>query len=120
MSIEIRRQQAAQVIAERIRAVYQSQLGHCPSVIICQLFDDKVVFIMENTITQPERLLLQIGQKQLVEQVRSSVDIAMQPYLKSLVEQVVDVPVIDLLVDTTVATARTGGIAILAAKPTLE
>ncbi len=117
--MEIQRQQAEQIIAEQIRAIYQSKLGHCPGFVTCQLFDDKIVIIMEHTITPPEKLLLQIDQKQLVKRVRLSIDRAMQPYLKALIEQVISVPVLDLLIDTTVHTERTGGIAILADKPTL-
>jgi uncharacterized protein YbcI len=61
--------------------------------------------------------LFKTGQEELAEQVRSELDEAIQPQLKALIEQVVGIPVIDLLSDAKLETGRTATIAILAATP---
>jgi uncharacterized protein YbcI len=53
----------------------------------------------------------------LAQQVRSELDEAIQPQLKALIEEVLDVEVLDLLSDATLQTGRTGIIAVLALTP---
>ncbi|MGJ3252437.1 MAG: DUF2294 domain-containing protein [Elainellaceae cyanobacterium] len=120
MATSIEQKQAEGIISENVKIMYHEQLGHEPGLVTCQIFDDKLVMLVEGAITPAEKLLLQVEQRQLVEQVRSLLDVAIQPYLKSILEHVVNVPVIDLMVNTTVDTERTGSIAILAEKPNIQ
>lgn len=111
------RGQLERTLSQQIQALYRTQLEHQPSKVICQIFDEKIAIILEDSITQPEQLLFNTGQEELAEQVRSELDEAIQPQLKALIEQVVGVPVIDLLSDAKLETGRTATIAILAATP---
>jgi uncharacterized protein YbcI len=111
------RGQLERTLSQQIQALYRTQLEHQPSKVTCQIFDEKIAIILEGSITQPEQLLFKTGQEELAEQVRSELDEAIQPQLKALIEQVVGVPVIDLLSDAKLETGRTGTIAILAATP---
>ena len=111
------RGQLERTLSQRIQALYRDQLGHQPSQVSCQILDTKIVIILENAVTQPEQLLVNSGQQELAEQVRSDLDAAIQPQLKELIEEVVGVPVIDLLSDAKLDTGRTGTIAILAKEP---
>ena len=70
-----------------------------------------------NAVTQPEQLLVNSGQQELAEKVRSDLDAAIQPQLKEVIEDVLGVPVIDLLSDAKLETGRSGTIAILGATP---
>jgi uncharacterized protein YbcI len=85
--------------------------------VTCQLFDEKLAVIVENSITPPEQLLVNNGQTQLAEQVRSDLDKAIQPQLKALIEEVLGVAVLDILSDATLETGRTGIIAVLDVTP---
>lgn len=111
------RGQIERTLSQRIQALYRNQLGHQPSKVVCQIFEEKIAIILENAITPPEQLLANNGQQDLAEQVRSDLEKAIQPQLKALIEEVVGVAVIDLLSDATLETGRSGTIAVLAAPP---
>lgn len=111
------RGQLERTLSQQIQALYRTQLEHQPSKVTCQIFDEKIAIILEDSITQPEQLLFNTGQEELAEQVHSELDEAIQPQLKALIEQVVGVPVIDLLSDAKLETGRTATIAILAKTP---
>jgi uncharacterized protein YbcI len=111
------RGQLERSLAQRIQAFYRQHLGHQPSKVSCQLFDDKVVIIIEDSLTRTEQLLADEGQDKLVEQVRASLDEAIEPQLRELIEETLKVSVTDLLSDATLETGRTGTIAVLADAP---
>lgn len=104
-------------LSQRIQALYRTQLEHQPSKVTCQIFDEKIAIILEDSITQPEQILVNSGEQKLAEQVRSELDQALQPQLKELIEEVVGVAVIDLLSNAKLETGRTATIAILATAP---
>jgi uncharacterized protein YbcI len=105
------------MLSQRLQALYREQLGHQPGKVTCQLFDEKVAIILENSITPPEQLLADRGQAELAEQVRSELDEAIKPRLKHVIEEVLGVAVLDLLSDATLETGRTGIIAVLDLTP---
>ncbi|ARV61563.1 hypothetical protein BZZ01_25650 [Nostocales cyanobacterium HT-58-2] len=114
------RGQVERTLAQRIQALYREQLGHQPGKVICQLSDRNVVVVMEDSITQAEQLLAQTGHQALAEQVRLDLYDAIQPRLKELIEETLDVTVIELLSDATLETGRTGIIAILTDSPAVR
>ncbi|MFH7030682.1 MAG: DUF2294 domain-containing protein [Heteroscytonema crispum UTEX LB 1556] len=111
------RGQVERTLAQRIQALYRQQLGHQPSKVICQLSDRNLTILLEDSITQPEQLLAQTGREELALAVRSDLDEAIQPQIKALIEETLNVDVIELLSDATLETGRTGIIAILADTP---
>lgn len=111
------RGQLERLLSQRLQALYREQLGHQPSKVSCQLFDEKVAIIVEDSITPPEQLLANTGQAELAQQVRADLDKAIQPQLKEVIEEVLNVNVLDLLSDATIETGRTGIIAVLDVTP---
>jgi uncharacterized protein YbcI len=111
------RGQLERSLSQRIQALYRNQLGHRLGDVICQMFDQKIAIVLENSITQPERVLINNGKEDLAEQVREDIDEAIHTQLRELIEEVVGVNVIDLLSDATLETERTGIIAVLAEIP---
>ncbi len=104
-------------LSQKIQQFYRSNLGHQPSKVTCQLFDTKLVIILEDSITNAEQLLVNEGKNDLAEEVRSNLDEATKPKLQQLVEEITDVKVLDILSDATLDTGRTGMIAVLSATP---
>ncbi|KPQ36511.1 MAG: hypothetical protein HLUCCA11_06505 [Phormidesmis priestleyi Ana] len=104
-------------ISQKMQALYKQQLGHQPGKVSCQLFDATLVVVLEDSITQPEQLLLEKGQTKLAEQVRADLSQAMMSPVKSLIESILNVEVLDLLSDATIKTKRTGIIAVLSHTP---
>lgn len=111
------RGQLERLLSQRLQALYREQLGHQPGKVTCQLFDEKLAMIVEDSITPPEQLLANSGQAELAEQVRADLEKAIQPQLKLLIEEVLSVHVIDILTDATLETGRTGIIAVLDITP---
>lgn len=111
------RGQLERTLSQRIQALYRSQTGHRPEEVICQIFDQQIAIVLENSISQVEQLLASSGKDELVEAVHSTLSEAIEPQVKQLIEEVVGVPVIDLLSDATLKTERTGIIAVLSEIP---
>lgn len=122
--MEIAQQQTAgqleREISQKVQALYKKHLGHQPSKVTSQLFDEKLAIILENSVTPPERLLAEEGQIELALQVRADLNRAMQPQIKNLVENILQVEVLDTLSDATLNTGRTGIILILSDTPSVR
>lgn len=107
-------------ISQKIQALYKQHLGHQPSKVTCQMLNSKITIILENSITQPEQLLLEEGKVALAEKVRTDLNQALRPQIRALIEEILDVKVLDLLSDATIETARTGIIVILSNEPNVR
>lgn len=114
------RGQLERELSQKIQAFYRHHLGHQPSKVTCQIFNEKLVIILEDSITTAEQLLLQEGKEELAGEVRSNLDEAVQPELKQVIAEILDVEVIDILSDATLDTGRTGIIAVLAETPKMR
>ncbi|HEY9780062.1 MAG TPA: DUF2294 domain-containing protein [Leptolyngbyaceae cyanobacterium] len=114
------RGQLERTLSQRIQALYRNQLEHQPSRVTCQLFDEKLAIILEDSITQPEQLLVNNGQAELAEKVRAELDDVLQPQLKELIEEIVGVSVVDLLTNAKLETGRTATVVILANPPQIR
>lgn len=107
-------------LSQRIEALYLAQLGHQPSQIFCQLNNNKLTIIVEKSVTKPVQFLIESGKQEVAEVLHSNVQKALQPQLKSLIEEVVGVGVVDLFDNSELNTSRTIIIAILAAVPKID
>lgn len=106
-------QQLDKIISERIKELYSRELGHQLEQITYQVFDQTLVILLEGVVTQPEQILNQQDQKELLLKVRSVLDQVIQPQIQQLIEEVLEGKVTDLLYDTTLNTGRTGIIAMI-------
>ncbi|MGD1896462.1 MAG: DUF2294 domain-containing protein [Phormidesmis sp.] len=109
--------QIERTISQKMQALYKQHLGHQPTKVTCQLFDSKLAIVLEDSITQPEQLLLEQGKSDLAEKVRDDLHQAIRPQIKSLIEDVLGIEVMDLMSDATLDTARTGIIVVLSRTP---
>ncbi|MEM8505598.1 MAG: DUF2294 domain-containing protein [Cyanobacteria bacterium P01_D01_bin.1] len=112
--------QTERELSQKIQALYKKHLGHQPSKVSCQLFDSKLVVVLEDSVTQPEKLLVEGGQTDLAEKVRDDLNVAMQPQLKTLIESILGVTILDLLSDAAIETGRIGIIAVLSNAPAVR
>lgn len=112
--------QLERTLSQRIQNLYKAQLGHRPSKVMCRLLNEKLIIVIEGSITQPEQILAQEGQIHLAKEVRSELDDAIQPQLRTLIEEILKVNVVDLLSDATLETGRTGAIVVLAEGPDIR
>jgi uncharacterized protein YbcI len=105
-------EQLEPLLSKQIEDLYFNVLQHQLSEIAYKWFDDKLVVIIEGTVTQAEKLLYQSDRKHLARQVRSVINKIILPQIKSAIEEVTNATVGDFLGDTTIDTGRTGAIAI--------
>ncbi len=104
-------------LSQKIGALYREQLGHQIGKVTCQLLDTKLTIIIEDSVTKPEKLLADDGQKDLAEKVREDLEKAVENQLKDLIQNILNVGVIDCLSDSSVETERSGLIVILDEAP---
>ncbi|MHC0066785.1 DUF2294 domain-containing protein [Nostoc sp. UIC 10890] len=100
-------------ISQRITKLYHDRLGKSPSQIICHFFDTEIVISLEDSVTQVEQTLLKGGYDSLAEQVRLYLEKVIKSELKSLIEELIGKPILDLMTNTNLATGRTGIIVVL-------
>lgn len=117
---DLTRGQVERTISQRIQALYRDRIGHQPSKVTCELFEDKLTIVLEDSITPAERLLLQQGKESSVTQLRSDIDEIIRPQLKAEIEDIMGISVLDLLSDATLETGRMGLIAVLESVPPLR
>jgi len=111
--------QTERTLSQRIQTLYRTHLGLQPSKVTCQLMDEKVAIVLENSVTRPEQILAEADET-LAQQVRKDLDAAIRPQLQELIQEVLNVDVLDILSDTTLETGRMGIIIILAKNPTVR
>ncbi len=115
-----RRGQLERDLSQRIQALYRNYLESQPAEVACQIFDNKIAIVLDNFMTRPVKMLAEQGQRELAQQVRFTLNQALEPQLKALIEEVVGVPVIDWLSDAPLESGHIGAIAILADTPQLS
>jgi uncharacterized protein YbcI len=113
----IRDAQIETALADQIQQLYETQLGHLPHKVTCQVFEGKLAVILEDALTQPERMLLAQGQIVLVRQVRDCLNEILQTRIKALITELVGVAVSDLLIATQLDTGLVSIMAILVEDP---
>ena len=120
MADEPTRGQLERALSQRIQALYREQLDHQPGRVICQLFAEEIAIIIEDSITQPERLLVESGQTELVERFRDNINDAIRPSLIAAIEEILNVSVVDIMGDVTFKTDRMGLIVVLEKTPAVR
>lgn len=104
-------------LSQKILAFYRINLGHQPSKVTCQFFSSTLAIVIENSITNAEKILIDEGKIDLASKVRANLDRAIQPEFKQLIEEITEVEIVDFLSDATLKTRRTGIIVILSKIP---
>ncbi|WOD38971.1 DUF2294 domain-containing protein [Nodosilinea sp. E11] len=107
-------------LSQQFQRLYRDQLDHAPGKITCQIIDEKLLLVIEDSVTKPEQLLIKKGESELAEQVRGDLSTALRPQIIELVEQALNREVVDILTDATLATGRTSVVIILSSPPELR
>ena len=107
-------------ISQGISSLYNTQLGLHPSKVICHCFDKEIVITLEDSVTLVEQALVDGNYKKLADEVRVSLNKIIKPQIKDLIEEIIDRNVIDVISNSSLATNRTGIIAILEQSPAVR
>ncbi|WP_017327988.1 DUF2294 domain-containing protein [Synechococcus sp. PCC 7336] len=109
--------QLERTLSQRMSSLFAERLGHRPSQVTCQLSQQQVAIVVEGSITPAEQLLSTESDSELAEDVRDSLDEALRPDIKQIVEDSLQVGVQDMMSDATLETGRTGIIVMLEEVP---
>ena len=112
--------QVEREVSQKIQALYKRVLGHQLGRVTCQLFDARIDITLEDSISQPIKLLLEESHIALAQRIRSDLDSAMQPHIKALLASVLGVDILDVLSDATLSTGKTGIVGTLAHIPVVR
>ncbi|MBE9069639.1 DUF2294 domain-containing protein [Leptolyngbya cf. ectocarpi LEGE 11479] len=104
-------------LSQKIQALYSQRLGQLPTKVICHLFGQNVVVILENCITHLEHFLFQQRASDLFLEVRKTVNQQIKQDISELIESVLDVHVTGILIDTSTELNQTGLIVALSDTP---
>ncbi|AFZ36471.1 Protein of unknown function DUF2294 [Stanieria cyanosphaera PCC 7437] len=100
------------ILSPKIKSIYKNQLKHQLDNISYYLFERTLIVILEGTVTAPEKILNNHQKICLAKQVRKVIDNAIQPQIRSIIEEAMNVKVIDFLCDTTLESNCTSAIVI--------
>jgi len=95
-------------LSQQIQSFFRKLLGHAPSKVSCHLFTNKLVVVAENSVTPAEKVLAEAGKRELAQNVRINLYESIRLKLKSLIEDISQVKVADLLGETRLETGLTG------------
>ena len=118
-SSELTLEQLEQQLAQRVITLYQTLLGHQLQQVSCNLVDRTVTIMAEDSLTHIEQFLYLSARQDLALEVRNSLHKALGPYLQSLIEELVHVPVVDVICNAALDTGRISIVSVLAATPEL-
>lgn len=107
-------------LSQQFQRLYRDQLNHSPGKITCQIIEEKLLLVIEDSVTKPEQLLVEQGDADLAERVREDLSTALRPQIVELIESTLEREVVDILTDATLATGRTSVVLILSEPPEMR
>lgn len=93
------RGQIERTLSQRIQALYRDRTGQRPGKVTCQFFDEKLAVILEQITTPIERFLIEKGQLEFAQELRSKLEDIMRSDISKLIEEIAEIPVVCLLSD---------------------
>ena len=118
-SSELTLEQLEQQLAQRVITLYQTLLGHQLQQVSCNLVDKTVTILAEDSLTHIEQFLDLSARRDLAIEVRNSLHKALEPHLQSLIEELVHVPVVNVICNAAFDTGHISIVSVLAATPEL-
>ena len=110
-------EQMEQNLSQQVIVLFQTYLGHHLDIVACKLAERSLTIVAEDSITRLEKFLSQSDRYELAKQVRVALLKALEPEIKLLIEEVLNVPVVDVMYDSVFDTGRTSIVTILADPP---
>lgn len=107
-------------ITQEIQSLWFRHLAHRPQRVTCQLFSNSVVIVIEDSVTLPEQFLVASDKATTAQMARQAIHKLLQPQVSALLEKLLEIKVLVLFCDTTLAEKCTGVVAVLARTPAVR
>jgi uncharacterized protein YbcI len=111
------RGQLERSLLQQVQNLYREKLGQRPSGGVCQLFDDKLTIVLQNTVAPLEQTLFDSGLEENVKKLRVQWQEAIKIDLKALIQELVGTAIITILVDSDLESGYVSITAILTNSP---
>lgn len=111
------RGQLERSLLQQVQNLYREKLGQRPSGGVCQLFDDKLTIVLQNTVAPLEQTLFESGLEENVKKLRWEWQEAVETDLKTLIQELVSTDVVTILIDSDLESGYASITAVLASSP---
>lgn len=120
MVAEPTRGQLERTLGQRLQTVFRDRIGQRPSKAVCQMFDDSLTIVLEDTTSPAERTLIDAGKAEMAKQLRLHLQESLKAALKVEIAQIVEQEVISVLLDADLDSGYASLTAILQAPPSVR
>lgn len=107
-------------LAQNIRRLYRTQLGRNPGEVVCQLKEQHLTVVVEDSVTAMEKTLILDNQSQVANQFRANLESVLLPQLQTVIEDTLEAKVLDVVGSSMMQTNSTGVFALLDRRPRLR
>ena len=104
-------------LSQSVQAFYRNKLGCRTEKVSCHILNEQVAIAIRNPITPLENLLNNSADDSFVRDLRDRIDTIIKEDLIVIIEEILDVRVIAMTIDTTIHNNLTGIVALLSHKP---
>ncbi|KST69994.1 Na-translocating system protein MpsC family protein [Mastigocoleus testarum] len=109
-----------QVLSQKIHSLFWNELKHKPSEIRCRLYENQLTITIKDALTKPEQLLILNGYAGVAKEVRESIEQILQPRLKKIIEETIEIKISELLFATHPESDYISLIALMTVKPEVK
>ena len=107
-------------LSQRIHKLYREELGNSPHKITTKLFANHLAIVIENALTALQKTLIDndnIIKTAQYQDLNSAIDSVIKLKLKTIIEEVLEIEVSDVMFNSAVKTQLAGAIVILSQPP---
>ena len=107
-------------LSQSIRALYGNSIDYPPQKVTCKLFSRYLAIVSDDALTPLEKTLWTAGKQELTSEIRSEIDRIIEPKLVSLVENIVEVKIEEVLCNAAFEANKSGILLILSEPPSVR
>lgn len=120
MVSEPTRGQLERALGQRIQTIFRDRIGQRPAKAVCQMFDESLTIVLEDTTSPAERTLIEAGKSDLAKQLRRHLQDSIRAAVQAEISQIVEQDVLAVLLDADLETGYASVTAILMAPPNVR
>ncbi|NJL20988.1 MAG: DUF2294 domain-containing protein [Leptolyngbyaceae cyanobacterium SM1_3_5] len=120
MVAEPTRGQLERALGQRIQTIFRDRIGQRPAKAICQMFDESLTIVLEDTTSPAERTLIDVGKLDLAKQLRRHLQDSIKAAIQAEIAQIVEQDVLAVLIDADLESGYASVTAILLAPPNVR
>lgn len=114
------RKQVEREISQKLYAFHKHNLGCSPQKVVCYLFANYLIVVVEDAITPLELTIRKKGKIEILLEIRQTINRVLKSKLQKIVEELLLVKTIDIICDLNFDSHRMMAMALLTETPKLR